>query len=233
MKNKVWRIAENIIRAGITLFAGFLICLLLQYYLDNGFLIPSVLVLCVFLISVYTDGYVYGIVGAISSVFIVNFAFTFPYFRISLSMPENVVSVFIMLAITLVTCYLTSKIRYQEQIKSESEKEKMRANLLRAVSHDLRTPLTTIYGAGSALLENGAEFSDEQRNKLLSGIKEDSQWLCRMVENLLSVTRLDGDNVKIVKTPTPLDELIDSVLVKFHKHYQDCLLYTSPSPRDS
>ena len=68
MKNKVWRIAENIIRAGITLFAGFLICLLLQYYLDNGFLIPSVLVLCVFLISVYTDGYVYGIVGAISSV---------------------------------------------------------------------------------------------------------------------------------------------------------------------
>ena len=221
MKNKVWRIAENIIRAGITLFAGFLICLLLQYYLDNGFLIPSVLVLCVFLISVYTDGYVYGIVGAISSVFIVNFAFTFPYFRISLSMPENVVSVFIMLAITLVTCYLTSKIRYQEQIKSESEKEKMRANLLRAVSHDLRTPLTTIYGAGSALLENGAEFSDEQRSKLLSGIKEDSQWLCRMVENLLSVTRLDGDNVKIVKTPTPLDELIDSVLVKFHKHYQD------------
>ena len=221
MKNKVWRIAENIIRAGITLFAGFLICLLLQYYLDNGFLIPSVLVLCVFLISVYTDGYVYGIVGAISSVFIVNFAFTFPYFRISLSMPENVVSVFIMLAITLVTCYLTSKVRYQEQIKSESEKEKMRANLLRAVSHDLRTPLTTIYGAGSALLENGAEFSDEQRSKLLSGIKEDSQWLCRMVENLLSVTKLDGDNVKIVKTPTPLDELIDSVLVKFHKHYQD------------
>lgn len=97
----------------------------------------------------------------------------------------------------------------------------MRANLLRAVSHDLRTPLTTIYGAGSALLENGAEFSDEQRSKLLSGIKEDSQWLCRMVENLLSVTKLDGDNVKIVKTPTPLDELIDSVLVKFHKHYQD------------
>ena len=217
MKNKVWRIAENIIRAGITLFAGFLICLLLQYYLDNGFLIPSVLVLCVFLISVYTDGYVYGIVGAISSVFIVNFAFTFPYFRISLSMPENVVSVFIMLAITLVTCYLTSKIRYQEQIKSESEKEKMRANLLRAVSHDLRTPLTTIYGAGSALLENGAEFSDEQRNKLLSGIKEDSQWLCRMVENLLSVTRFDGEQVAVKKTPTVLEELVDTVLVRFQK----------------
>lgn len=174
-----------------------------------------------FLISIYTAGYIYGIIGAISSVVILNFAFTFPYFKINLTMPENVVSVVIMLAITLVTCYLTSKIRYQEQIKSESEKEKMRANLLRAVSHDLRTPLTTIYGASSALLENENEFSKEQKRKLLTGIKEDSQWLCRMVENLLSVTRLDGDNVSIVKTPTPLDELIDAVLVKFHKHYPD------------
>ena len=220
MKNKVWRIAENIIRAGITLFAGFLICLLLQYYLDNGFLIPSVLVLCVFLISVYTDGYVYGIVGAISSVFIVNFAFTFPYFRISLSMPENVVSVFIMLAITLVTCYLTSKIRYQEQIKSESEKEKMRANLLRSVSHDFRTPLTTIYGASSAMLDDKNEFTEEQKKSMLRGIKQDAQWLSRMVENMLSITRLDGKNVKIIKIPIALDELLDSVLVKFNKRYE-------------
>ncbi len=219
MKKKIWDIARNIFRVVITLAVGFLICLLIQHFLDNDFLIPSVLVLCVFLIAIYTDGYVYGTLGAIISVVILNFAFTFPYFRINLTMPENVVSVIIMLAITLVTCYLTSKIRYQEQIKSESEKEKMRANLLRAVSHDLRTPLTTIYGASSALLENGNEFSEEQKRKLLSGIKEDSQWLCRMVENLLSVTRLDGDNVKIVKTPIPLDELIDAVLVKFHKHY--------------
>ncbi len=221
MKNKIWDIARNIFRIIITLSIGFLICLLIQYFLDNDFLIPSVLVLCVFLISIYTAGYIYGIIGAISSVVILNFAFTFPYFKINLTMPENVVSVVIMLAITLVTCYLTSKIRYQEQIKSESEKEKMRANLLRAVSHDLRTPLTTIYGASSALLENENEFSKEQKRKLLTGIKEDSQWLCRMVENLLSVTRLDGDNVSIVKTPTPLDELIDAVLVKFHKHYPD------------
>ena len=215
------RVVKNILRMVITLFVGFMTCLAIQYFFDNDFLIPTLLMLCVFLISVYTDGYIYGTVGAVISVFIVNVAFTFPYFRISLSVSENVVSMFIMLAITLVTSYLTSKIRYQEQIKAESEKEKMRANLLRAVSHDLRTPLTTIYGASSALLEKGNEFSDEQKNKLLTGIEEDSQWLCRMVENLLSVTRLDGDNVRIAKTPIVLDELIDSVLVKFHKHYPD------------
>ena len=168
------RVVKNILRMVITLFVGFMTCLAIQYFFDNDFLIPTLLMLCVFLISVYTDGYIYGTVGAVISVFIVNVAFTFPYFRISLSVSENVVSMFIMLAITLVTSYLTSKIRYQEQIKAESEKEKMRANLLRAVSHDLRTPLTTIYGASSALLEKGNDFSDEQKNKLHSGFAE---WL--------------------------------------------------------
>ena len=95
----------------------------------------------------------------------------------------------------------------------------MRANLLRAVSHDLRTPLTTIYGSSSALLDNYDSFSDEQCRQMISGIKEDSDWLSRMVENLLSVTRLDGAKVDLIKTATVLDELIDSVLVKFAKRY--------------
>ena len=55
--------------------------------------------------------------------------------------------------------------------------------------------------------------------KLLSEIHEDSQWLVRMVENLLSVTRIDDNITKIAKTPVVLDELLDSVIVKFKKHY--------------
>ena len=52
------------------------------------------------------------------------------------------------------TSTLTTRIKKQEQLRMESEKEKMRANLLRAVSHDLRTPLTSIYGACSTVIEN-------------------------------------------------------------------------------
>ena len=74
----------------------------------------------------------------------------------------------------------------------ESDTEKMRANLLRAVSHDLRTPLTSIYGACSTVIDNYDSLGREQKVKLLSEACADAQWLNRMVENLLSVTRIDA-----------------------------------------
>ncbi len=214
-------IIKNISVTIAILLAGFGLCLVMQNVFEEHVLIPSIFMLGVFLISVITDGFVYGVIASVVSVLAVNYAFTFPYFRINFTIPENLLSAIIMIAMTLITCCLTSKIKHQEQIRLEGEREKMRANLLRAVSHDLRTPLTTIYGASSALLENGQDFTEEQKNQMLEGIKEDSQWLHRMVENLLSITRLDGENVTIIKTPTALDELLDSVLVKFSKRYAD------------
>ena len=65
--------------------------------------------------------------------------------------------------------------------------------------------------------------------KMLCSIKEDAEWLVRMVENLLSITRIDGEGVDIVKTPTVLEELVDSVLVKFKKRYDDqCVIIDIP-----
>ena len=124
-----------------------------------------------------------------------------------------------MIIISLVTCGFTTKFKKWEAIKADSDREKIRANLLRAISHDLRTPLTGIYGASSALIENCDTLKEEQKTKMLTGIKEDARWLSRLVENLLSITKLDNGNVKIIKTPIALDELIDSVLVKFKKRY--------------
>lgn len=89
------------------------------------------------------------------------------------------------------------------------------------ISHDLRTPLTSIYGSASTLISKKNALSEGQQLKLLGEIQEDSEWLIRMVENLLAVTRIDGAKVKIVKTPIVLDELIDSVLMKFSKKHQN------------
>ena len=214
--NRFLNFTKNFLITAAILVCGFLLSLFMQKEWGNQTLIPSIFLLDVFLVSVITDGFLYGAVASVISILAVNYAFTFPYFKIDFLIPENITSAIIMIAIAFITCGFTSKIKYQEMLKKESEMEKMRANLLRAVSHDFRTPLTTIYGASSALIENGREFTDEQREKMLRGIQQDSQWLYRMVENLLSITRLDGD-IKLIKTPIALDELIDSVLIKFAK----------------
>lgn len=197
----------------------FLISLIIENALDADTLIPAVFALGVFLISLCTDGYVYGIAASLLSVLALNFAFTFPFFKFNFSMPENMVSAIIMLVITIVSSTLATKVKQQEKVKAESAREKMRANLLRAVSHDLRTPLTTIYGSSSAIVDEYDVLSKEQLLQLAGGIKEDSQWLMGMVENLLSVTRIDGEGVKVIKTSTVLEELIDTVLMRFKKRY--------------
>lgn len=197
----------------------FAISLIVENILNAYSLIPAVFTLAVFLISLFTDGFFYGIMASLLSVLALNFAFTFPYFKFNFSIPENMISAVIMLVITIMSSTLAIKVKQQEKIKAETVHEKMRANLLRAVSHDLRTPLTTIYGSGSAMIEQYDCLSKEQLLQLATGIREDSQWLIGMVENLLSVTKIDNDGVKIIMTPTVLEELIDAVLIRFKKRY--------------
>ena len=147
-----------------------------------------VFVLAVFLISMYTDGYLWGLAASLLCVLAVNFAFRSPYFAFNFTLPENLFSALVMLVVSIMTSTLTTRIKLQEQLRMESETEKMRANLLRAVSHDLRTPLTSIYGACSTVIENYDSLDKEQKLKLLGEVCSDAQWLNRMVENLLSVT---------------------------------------------
>ena len=181
--------------------------------------ITTVFVFSVFLVSLLTEGYVYGIITTFVSVLFINYTFTYPYFDFDFSVPANILSAVVMLIISLLTSAFTTKLKKWQALKAEGEKEKMRANLLRAVSHDLRTPLTTIYGASSSIIDNYDRLTDSQKTRMINGIKEDSEWLIRMVENLLSITRIDSGNVKLIKTPTVLEELIDSVIVKFKKRY--------------
>ena len=216
---KLPKILVNIAFSTIILIGFFVLSLFIVGASEMYSVVPPIFTLAVFLISLVTKGYIYGIVASFISVLALNFAFTFPYFKFNFSIPENLVSAIIMLIITILSCALTIKIKQQESIKAEGEKEKMRANLLRAVSHDLRTPLTTIYGSSSAIVDKNEDLSKEQIVTLAKGIKEDSQWLMGMVENLLSITKINSEKVKLIKTPIVLEELIDTVLVRFRKRY--------------
>lgn len=218
MKNIPRQLKNTLITVAI-LLATVGLSVLLQEVLTIQEHVTTVFVFAVFLVSLWTDGYWYGIITAFVGVLAVNWAFTFPFFAFNFTISENLLSAIVMIIVSLLTSTLTTKVKRSEEIKAIGEKEQMRANLLRAVSHDLRTPLTTIYGASSTMIENYENIPDAQKIKILSGIKEDSQWLIRMVENLLSVTRIEGGNIKLIKTPTVLDELIDSVILKLKKHY--------------
>ena len=198
----------------------------LQEVLSVGENITMLFVFAVFLISVFTEGYLFGIASAFVSVFAVNYAFTFPYFAFNFTIPENFMSALIMIAISLMTSALTTRLKFWQALKAEGERERMRANLLRAVSHDLRTPLTGICASSTLMLEL-EELEKEKRRELLLGIREDAEWLTRLVENLLSITRLDGGGVRLHQTPTAVDELIDSAVLKFHRHLPDAPLHVS------
>lgn len=105
----------------------------------------------------------------------------------------------------------------QRKMTISSEKEKMRSNLLRAISHDLRTPLTGIWGASSTILENDLDIST--RNKLIAHIREESQWLIRMVENLLSVTRINEDATSVIKTCEAVEEVVAEAVGRIRKRF--------------
>lgn len=91
--------------------------------------------------------------------------------------------------------------------------------LLRAMSHDIRTPLTSIVGNTAAILENEDSFSPEQKRRLLEDVNEDAQWLIRMVENLLSITRMSGGQAKIEKDCEAAEEIVGVSVSKFTKRF--------------
>ncbi|MGN1147725.1 MAG: DUF4118 domain-containing protein [Lachnospiraceae bacterium] len=93
-----------------------------------------------------------------------------------------------------------------------AQKEQLRANLLRSISHDLRTPLTSISGNASNLLSNGERFDEETKRQLYSDIYDDSMWLINLVENLLSVTRIEEGRLNIRLSTELLDEVIAEAL---------------------
>lgn len=108
----------------------------------------------------------------------------------------------------------------QETSKIEIERERLRGNLLRSISHDLRSPLAGIKGAVSTILENGEFISKEKKEELLQGISEDTEWLIRLVENLLSMTRLDEGKLEIKKDMELIEEVVSEAVQRISKHFK-------------
>ncbi len=213
---------------GIFLAATALAFLFFYFVRDNSANIALIYILALILIARHTDGYLYGIFSALFSVIFINCFFTYPFFAVNFTLSGYPITFLCMLAITSLTSATTTRLKIQDRMLAErerrineSEKERIRANLLRAVSHDLRTPLTSIIGASASYMENTPELTEEEKLRLVSNINEDSHWLLNMVENLLAVTRIQGDEQKVKKEPEVVEEVVAESIHRLEKRIPD------------
>lgn len=184
---------------------------------SDGFATP-VFILAVLLISRFTSGYLFGLVASLLGVICVNYIFTYPYLSLNFTLSGYPLSFLAFFMVSIITSTLTTQAKQQEKLRMENEKEKMRANLLRSVSHDIRTPLTSIVGATSTILDNPSLPPAEQK-ELLEDVRSDAQWLIQVVENLLSITRIGSDQASIKKEPEAAEEILGEAVRKFRKRY--------------
>lgn len=215
--------------------AATVLSVLYHHFNPNGSAnVGLIYILTVILISYHTDKYRYGIIAAIFGVFCINF-FTFPFFEFNFTMAGYPLTFVVMYFISILTSATTfrmkdqaRKIKEGEKLLMDAEKEKLRANLLRAVSHDLRTPLTSMIGASSSYLENENALLPEEKRDLVAQIYEDANWLLHMVENLLSVTRITNNGTNVLKkTPEPVEEVLFDAISTAKKRYPELSIQTA------
>ena len=125
--------------------------LLFHFVKNSSANIALIYILALILIARWTTGYLYGIISSLFCVIFINGFFTFPFFEINFTLSGYPVTFVCMLIITITISAMTTKLTRQDEMiaerehkLNEAEKERIRANLLRAISHDLRTPLTSI-----------------------------------------------------------------------------------------
>ncbi len=211
---------KNVLKTAVILMAAAAICTVLKPLSESDFHGPLVFFLAVLLISLYTDGYFYGIISAIISVFAVNIIFTYPYFKMNFTLTGYPLTFICMFTTSIIACAISTRVKEAEEIKVKAEREGMRANLLRSISHDFRTPLTSIIGTLDLLENAGDVITEEEKKRLISDAKSEAEWLINMVENLLSITRFGEDAKTNIHKETQVAEEIIAVSVNhFKKQY--------------
>ena len=103
-----------------------------------------------------------------------------------------------------------------EDARVETERERLRANLLQSISHDLRSPLAAITGAASAVLD-GSLGDGKSSREMITSIRDDARWLAGLVENLLSLTRAEESTVRISGSLEVLDDVLSSALSRMER----------------
>jgi two-component system sensor histidine kinase KdpD len=152
----------------------------------------------------------------VASVIIFNYLFTIPRFSFAAYETGYPITFLVMFLTALITGTLAiekeKNAKEKEAAAALARSEQLRANLLRTISHDLRTPLTSISGNASNLLANGDRFDDATKRQIYTDIYEDSMWLISLVENLLSATRIEEGRMTLRTETELLSDIVEEAV---------------------
>ena len=161
-----------------------------------------------------------SLVSSLLSVALFDFLFVPPRLSLTWADSKNTFTFAGMLAVSAVVSVLMQRFRKQERVireivheaQVEAETERTRSSLLSAVSHDLRTPLATIVTAGTTLLDRGEALDRSDSRELLTAMVFEAERLNHLIQNLLSVTRLESPTIELRRSPESVEEIIASAV---------------------
>ena len=180
-------------------------------------------IMAVLVVSIFTSGIQYCLVSSVVGVILFNYCFTYPEFSLTVHGTGYPVTFAMMLITAFIASSLANKlkrnIRIAEQNAREKEEaamlaqnEQLRANMLRSISHDLRTPLTSISGNASTLMTGGISLDEPARQQIYKDIYSESMWLIGMVENLLYATRIEDGRMQLNLAFEILDDIVQEAV---------------------
>lgn len=109
----------------------------------------------------------------------------------------------------------------KQAVEIETQRERLRSNLLRAISHDLRTPLTSISGNASILMERNISLDEDKKQEIYRSIYDDSMWLVNLTENLLSITRIENGSMRLNMNAELIDDVFHEAVAHLDRHAEE------------
>lgn len=185
--------------------------------------IVLVYVLAVLFIAWRTNSFLWGITASFLGTTVFNFFFTQPVHTLFVYDSDYFLTFLCMIGAAVFSAALTLQTKkylaqvYQE--RKQVEQEQYRANLLRSISHDLRTPLMGIMGTSEMIMDMSEQ--QDPRRALAKDIYQDADWLHELVENILGLTRLQDGKVTVNQNIEPLEEILGTAVLHIEKSHPE------------
>lgn len=237
MNDKLKRAGVNLAIVAVLYLAGMLAVYGFSVAHVSTLVVFPVFILGILIASLESDSGAWGAALGVCYLLSYDLLFTQPFYELKVLSRTDIVALGIFFLVALIMNMVTQRMRKQVEIAEQNvqvmkrlgkleeenrkariraEKEEFKTLLLQSVSHDLRTPLTSISANADYLLRSDA-VDEGTRKELLGSIVEDATWLNNMVENLLSMTRVQDEDVALEKTPEIVDEIIGEAVSKMER----------------